>query len=83
MLTLSLAQPNGTGYCTVDSLIISGGASQVPVICGENSGQHIFLEFNQNQNIQIMINTNSAFSFTRQWTILVQQIPCSSPALGK
>lgn len=43
-LDFSLAQPNGTGYCDLDFLIISRGSSTVPRLCGENADQHGTME---------------------------------------
>lgn len=31
---------NAIGDCTGDNFVVSGTNNQVPVICGENSGQH-------------------------------------------
>lgn len=39
-MKFSLAQPNATGVCDNDFLLISGGASTVPRLCGENDDQH-------------------------------------------
>jgi hypothetical protein len=39
-LALTLSEPNATGFCVDDSLEVTGGASSVPVICGEDTSQH-------------------------------------------
>lgn len=64
-------------------MYVIGGASQIPVICGENSGQHIYVDFNGNSDIQIVINTNSAYSFARTWNFKIAQIGCDCPTRGK
>lgn len=82
-LSFSLAQPNANGTCNTDAMYVIGGASQVPVICGENSGQHIYVDFNGDSDIQIIIDTNSGVSFARSWNLKISQIGCDCPTRGK
>ncbi|CAG9769869.1 unnamed protein product [Ceutorhynchus assimilis] len=77
-LTLNLAQPNANGVCSSDAMAVTGGASTVPVICGQNSGQHMYVDFNGNAPIVITIYVRSA-SFSRSWNIKVAQINCNCP----
>ncbi|KAH1002401.1 uncharacterized protein LOC109541859 [Dendroctonus ponderosae] len=77
-LTLNLAQPNINGTCTTDALTVTGGASVAPVLCGENSGQHMYMDFNGNQSITITIYVRSS-SASRSWNIKVAQINCNCP----
>lgn len=44
-LDLSLAPPNGDGICNTDAITVTGGSSFVPALCGYNSGQHIYVNF--------------------------------------
>ncbi|CAG9863008.1 unnamed protein product [Phyllotreta striolata] len=76
-LTLKLAQPDANGICNTDALIVTGGASTVPILCGENSGQHMYVDFNGNTNIVISIGTSGASG--RSWNIKVTQINCNCP----
>lgn len=39
-LEATLAQPNATGWCDFDVLLVSGGSSTVPRMCGDNTNQH-------------------------------------------
>jgi hypothetical protein len=39
-LALSLSEPDPTGKCAADSLAVTGGASSVPLICGEDTSEH-------------------------------------------
>lgn len=39
-LALTLSEPDATGVCMDDSLAVTGGASSVPVICGESTSEH-------------------------------------------
>ncbi|CAH0546078.1 unnamed protein product [Brassicogethes aeneus] len=78
-LSLSLAQPDANGFCTTDALQITGGAGTVPAICGENSGQHIYVDFNGNDNIQMAISTAATALMGRNWNFKVTQIGCDCP----
>ncbi|XP_017840026.2 uncharacterized protein LOC108597920 [Drosophila busckii] len=81
-LALSLAPPTGDGLCTTDALTISGGASQVPTICGENSGQHIYVDFNGVSPITISVATSGGYTFNRQWQFQTRMIGCTSATLA-
>lgn len=82
-LSFSLVQPNGDGICANDALIISGAATNTGRICGENTGQHIYLDFNNENNIDVSIFTSSAISIGRQWNLRIAQIGCDSPSRGR
>jgi hypothetical protein len=82
-LTFSLAQPDATGNCVNDAFYVIGGASNVPVLCGENSGQHIYVDFNNGNDIQLILNTNAATSTaSRAWNFKITQIGCDCPTKG-
>ncbi|CAH1155566.1 unnamed protein product [Phaedon cochleariae] len=78
-LSLVLAQPNATGFCTTDALIITGGGGTVPVICGDNTGQHVYVDFNGDENILMTITTGSASTLGRSWNLKITQIACDCP----
>lgn len=78
-LSLSLAPPNGDGFCVTDTLTITGGSSRVPTICGENSGQHVYIDFNGVSPITISIASTASYVFNRQWQFQIAQIACASP----
>ncbi|XP_064215815.1 uncharacterized protein LOC662365 [Tribolium castaneum] len=80
-LNLNLAQPDGNGNCITDSLIISGGASNLPIICGQNSGEHVYINFNGDSDIILMIATG-ALTFARSWNIKITQLACDCPSLA-
>lgn len=81
-LDLSLAPPNGDGTCNRDILSISGGASAVPSLCGENTGQHVYVNFDGTSPITISISATAAYTFGRHWHIKLTQISCESPDRG-
>lgn len=82
-MSFSLAQPDGTGHCLYDVLLIQGGGGGTISLCGENSGQHVYVDFFDNQDINIIINTNTAVTMERKWTIRISQIACNCPTRGK
>ncbi|XP_037936135.1 uncharacterized protein LOC119670086 [Teleopsis dalmanni] len=77
-LALSLAPPSGDGVCNTDSLTISGGASRVPTICGENSGQHVYVDFSGQSSITIALASSAGYTFNRQWQFQITQLACAS-----
>lgn len=79
---LSLVGPNGDGLCNTDAIQITGGASNVPTLCGENSGQHVVLDFDGTNPIQISIAATSSFTFGRHWFIRTTQLNCDSANRG-
>ncbi|GJQ88053.1 hypothetical protein Trydic_g12974 [Trypoxylus dichotomus] len=81
-LTLLLAQPNANGNCVTDSINIIGGASTIPPLCGENSGQHIYLNFNGDADINIIVTTSSGAAIPRSWNIKIAQIAYDCPTVA-
>lgn len=77
-----MAQPDGNGNCIVDSMIITGSGSNPPILCGENSGQHMFLAVSGTDPITITITTSATLLLERSWHIKVTQIACDCPTLG-
>ncbi|XP_015186546.1 PREDICTED: uncharacterized protein LOC107071777 [Polistes dominula] len=77
-IDFSLAQPNENGTCDFDLFLVSGASSSVPRICGENSNQHVYADFNGASPITISIGTNGDYPFDRRWNIRIQQIACDS-----
>ncbi|XP_034942135.1 uncharacterized protein [Chelonus insularis] len=78
-MELRLTQPNASGVCDIDFLLISGASSNVPRICGENNNQHMYLDFKGDNPITISVDTNTDYSFSRRWNLRIQQIACDSP----
>ncbi|XP_059614664.1 uncharacterized protein LOC132260513 [Phlebotomus argentipes] len=77
-LDFSLAQPNGDGSCLTDYMSVTGGSSRVPRLCGENTGQHVYIDFNGNAAITIAMLTTGSESFARHWNFRLSQIACDS-----
>lgn len=64
--------------CNQDYFTVSGGNSQVPRICGENTGQHVYVDFNGDNPITVMMLTTPSFTFNRRWHLKMSQINCDS-----
>ncbi|XP_012527153.1 uncharacterized protein LOC105831515 isoform X2 [Monomorium pharaonis] len=77
-LEATWAQPNSTGFCDLDVFLVSGGSSTVPRICGEDTNQHVYVDFNGATPITISIDTNADYAFDRRWNIRILQIACDS-----
>ncbi|XP_030385030.1 uncharacterized protein LOC115632153 [Scaptodrosophila lebanonensis] len=81
-MALSLAPPNGDGLCNTDALTITGGSSRVPTICGENAGQHVYVDFNGVTPITITVATSSSYVFNRIWQFQLRMLACASSTLA-
>lgn len=81
-LDFALAQPSGDGICNTDVLSVSGAASNVPLLCGENSGQHVIVDFMDKNPIVLTIKATASYTFGRHWNIRVAQIACDADQKG-
>uniref|UniRef100_A0A1E1WFY2 CUB domain-containing protein n=2 Tax=Pectinophora gossypiella TaxID=13191 RepID=A0A1E1WFY2_PECGO len=77
-----LAQPDGDGVCTTDSVTVTGGNTVVPTICGDNTGQTIFVDFDGNTAITITVTATLATTFSRRWNIKLTQLGCDCPGIA-
>lgn len=82
MLDFSLAQPSGDGVCNVDYMSVTGGSSRVPRICGDNTDQHIYVNFNGDAPITVAIYTTGSVVHPRRWYLKMSQINCNSEYRG-
>lgn len=82
-LDLSLAPPNGDGICNTDIISVTGGATNVPNLCGENSGQHVIVDFSGTSSITIAVVATASYTFGRHWHIKITQINCDSRLRGE
>merc|ERR1712066_396573 len=67
------------GVC-VDSLVVSGTSGlSSPVICGMNTGQHVYMDMGGASTATATVAfTFAGASTTRMWEIKATQIPCSA-----
>jgi CUB domain len=82
-LVFSLAQPTGDGICTDDYFTVENGNTTVPRLCGENKGHHVYVTFNKNFPVSIIIATTFQKTFNRRWQLRASQIKCKSHYIGK
>lgn len=77
--TAVLLDGGRTGKCRYDTLqVINPGYASTPVICGYNTGQHMFVPASDECNtILINVDTGST-STTRKWQIKTTQYTCES-----
>lgn len=82
LLDFSLAPPSGDGTCNTDVISITSSATSVPLLCGENAGQHLIADFAGSSAINIAVKTTSSYTFGRHWNIRLAQINCDSAYRG-
>lgn len=75
----TLAGPEPINHiCNYDQFIISG-SSTVPIICGVNSGNHMYLEAGPGISGPVVLSiTTSGAEVARHWKIRITHIPCPS-----
>jgi len=73
------------GDCSNDTFVVTGvnSGANIPVLCGENAGQHMYLDVDNTEGPIKLILTTSALNYARNWKILVTFIdendPCKAP----
>lgn len=75
-------KPPTSGECDVDKLIIDGQAQNnvVPPLCGNNNGQHMYLDIDRSNNpISLTVLTGVGSLYNRAFDIRVTFIHCASP----
>ncbi|XP_011160870.1 uncharacterized protein LOC105196560 [Solenopsis invicta] len=64
--------------CVYDQFIVSGG-NPVPTICGNNDGNHMYIDTGVGQTNPVTLTfVTSGNSYSRSWKVRVSQIPCST-----
>ncbi|XP_020295651.1 deleted in malignant brain tumors 1 protein-like [Pseudomyrmex gracilis] len=64
--------------CSYDQFIVSGG-NPVPTICGNNNGNHMYVDTGVGQTNPVTLTfVTSGSSFPRSWKVRVSQIRCST-----
>ncbi|KAG7176658.1 putative neuropilin-1-like, partial [Homarus americanus] len=73
------------GDCTNDTFVVLGAnqGSNIPTLCGINTGQHMYLDIDNSDGPFKLVSTMSAFNYMRRWKIKVTFIdekhPCKTP----
>ncbi|XP_050737868.1 uncharacterized protein LOC127009124 [Eriocheir sinensis] len=74
-----LSQPDADGTCTKDFMLLSGGISNLPKVCGTITGQHMYYDLDPNGGaVKVTVDRASTASLTTAWNIKISQIPCDS-----
>ncbi|XP_018016718.1 uncharacterized protein LOC108673405, partial [Hyalella azteca] len=77
-LQLELSQPDANGQCISDFLTVTGGITDAPIICGSNTGQHMYIDVDPNGgSVRLSVDRTAASVSDRIWN--VRHIPCTSP----
>lgn len=78
-LTMDLQGPTNMSLCEADTFTFVGTAGANPtVICGENTGQHMYLDLPQGSGAARINIATTNRDFDRSWRIKVTQILCDS-----
>ncbi|XP_050592219.1 uncharacterized protein LOC126923126 isoform X1 [Bombus affinis] len=78
-LQFNIRGPETTNHqCIYDQFIVSGG-NPVPTICGNNVGNHIYVDAGLGQTNPVTLTfVTSGNSFARSWKVRVSQIRCNT-----
>ncbi|KAI9559203.1 hypothetical protein GHT06_015992 [Daphnia sinensis] len=82
-ISFTIAQPTA-GNC-IDTFHIGEATTVAPTICGDNSGQHMYLDVPSSavtpSNVQFMF-TFAADTASRSWNIKIALLPCGASYLA-
>ncbi|KAI9559207.1 hypothetical protein GHT06_015996 [Daphnia sinensis] len=82
-VSFTTAQPT-LGTC-VDTFQVGGSSSTVPIICGDNSGQHMYLDVPSSAltptDVQLIFSFGTGTT-TRSWNIKIALLPCGASYLA-
>ncbi|CAL4098461.1 unnamed protein product [Meganyctiphanes norvegica] len=78
-IELELSEPEMDGQCVKDVFLVTGGISSPPLICGYNSGQHMYVEVDSaGGSLHLTVYRSATSPETNNWNIKVSQISCNS-----
>jgi len=84
-IAFTTAQTTATG-CTTDSFSVGGATTTPPVICGDNAGQHMYLNVPSSAttptSLQLLFNLGTGSTVTRSWNIKISLLPCGANYLA-
>ncbi|CAL4117258.1 unnamed protein product, partial [Meganyctiphanes norvegica] len=67
------------GDCTNDTFVVVGAnedGTEIPTLCGENGGQHMYVHIDNSEGPYQLIATTSAADYDRDWDVKVTYIGC-------
>jgi len=76
----NLTMPDENGRCTTDSFMIRTTVGErLPMLCGENKGQHLYIEMGRESGNPVVLSVvTNGESTTRRWKIKISLIPCTN-----
>ncbi|KAI1286678.1 hypothetical protein HDE_10758 [Halotydeus destructor] len=76
----TLAQPDENGLCTTDSFMVRTTVGErLPILCGENGGQHIYIDMGRGSANPVVLSVvSNGERVTRKWKIKINMIPCNN-----
>ncbi|KAK7065391.1 hypothetical protein SK128_015792 [Halocaridina rubra] len=76
---MRLSQPDPDGNCNTDFFTVTGGTNNIPIICGDNTGQHMYINVEANGGpVKLTVDRSTTGSSIRSWNIKVTQLLCNS-----
>ncbi|EFX82909.1 hypothetical protein DAPPUDRAFT_240674 [Daphnia pulex] len=81
-ISFSISQPNSQSVCNTDSFQVAGAINKVPIICGDNDGQHMFLSLPYAATSVQLIFTFGTSTVPRNWRIKIAMLPCGADYLA-
>ncbi|KAL1425626.1 hypothetical protein MTO96_019049 [Rhipicephalus appendiculatus] len=72
------------GMCLDDAFSVSAGleSSSYPVLCGYNSGQHMYVDVSQSKTAMLTVRLSARTERERRWNIRITQVSCWSPTMA-
>ncbi|XP_015792768.1 uncharacterized protein LOC107369318 [Tetranychus urticae] len=76
----TLAQPDENGLCTTDSFMVRTTVGErLPILCGENAGQHIYIDMGRGSANPVVLSVvSNGDRVTRRWKVKINMIPCNN-----
>ncbi|RWS10341.1 hypothetical protein B4U79_01466 [Dinothrombium tinctorium] len=76
----TVAQPDEHGLCTTDSFMVRTTVGErLPILCGENGGQHIYIDMGRGSANPVVLSVvSNGDRVTRKWKIKINMIPCNN-----
>jgi len=66
----------------VDTFVVGGVQNRVPVICGDNDGQHMYLQAPSSTTDLLLMFSFGAANVARSWNIKISFIPCGNTMIA-
>merc|ERR1711971_850628 len=80
LVTAAIGDSAGACRDTFGVITNTNGAGATPVICGQNDGQHMYIDIGPSETATTTIGfTFMALAATRSWEIKVTQLECGNP----